>query len=93
MSELGAPLRQLVVVTGDEAGDELTILARKLHRAGGIGVAVSQTQADAFAASGFELFAARTATDGAPTAYLCEEFVCRLPLTDARALEALLSAN
>lgn len=93
MSELGAPLRQLVVVTGDEAGDELTILARKLHRAGGIGVAVSQTQADAFAASGFELFAARTATDGAPTAYLCEEFVCRLPLTDAAALEALLSAN
>lgn len=93
MSELGAPLRQLVVVTGDEAGDELTILARKLHRAGGIGVAVSQTQADAFAASGFELFAARTATDGAPTAYLCEEFVCRLPLTDVPALEALLSAN
>ncbi|MGV8859309.1 thioredoxin domain-containing protein [Rhodoglobus sp.] len=93
MSELGAPLRQLVVVTGDEAGDELTILARTLHRAGGIGVAVSQAQADAFAASGFELFAARTATGGAPTAYLCEEFVCRLPLTDAPALEALLSAN
>jgi len=93
MSELGAPLRQLVVVTGDAAGDELTNLARKLHRAGGIGVAVTQAQADAFAASGFELFAARTATDGAPTAYLCEEFVCRLPLTDAAALEALLSAN
>ncbi|MGJ8720353.1 MAG: thioredoxin domain-containing protein [Salinibacterium amurskyense] len=115
MSELGAPLRQLVVVTGDEAGGasfgdaagaaggtsdgsaatggELTSLARRLHRAGGIGVAVSQAQADAFAASGFELFAARTATGGAPTAYLCEEFVCRLPLTDAPALEALLGAN
>ncbi|MBH0117479.1 thioredoxin domain-containing protein [Salinibacterium sp. NG253] len=115
MSELGAPLRQLVVVTGDEAvaaasgvaadaaGDasdgsaatsgELTSLARTLHRAGGIGVAVSQAQADAFAASGFELFAARTATGGEPTAYLCEEFVCRLPLTDAPALEALLGAN
>ncbi|MEV8254615.1 DUF255 domain-containing protein [Rhodoglobus sp. NPDC076762] len=115
MSELGAPLRQLVVVTGDEAsaadsadaadaagdasdgsaatGGELTSLARKLHRAGGIGVAVSQAQADAFAASGFELFAARTATGGEPTAYLCEEFVCRLPLTDAPALRALLGAN
>ena len=115
MSELAAPLRQLVVVTGDETGEassgdaagatrgtsdgsaatsaELTSLARTLHRAGGIGVAVSQAQADAFAASGFELFAARTATGGEPTAYLCEEFVCRLPLTDARALEALLSAN
>ncbi|MBH0131107.1 thioredoxin domain-containing protein [Salinibacterium sp. NK8237] len=93
MSELGAPLRQLVVVTADGTGDELTSLARKLHRAGGIGVAVSQAQADAFAASGFELFAARTATGGAPTAYLCEEFVCRLPLTDAPALRALLGAN
>ncbi|EAR23778.1 hypothetical protein A20C1_12410 [marine actinobacterium PHSC20C1] len=98
MSELGAPLRQLVVVTADEAGGgaagghELTSLARKLHRAGGIGVAVSQAQADAFAASGFELFAARAATDGAPTAYLCEEFVCRLPLTDAAALTALLAS-
>ncbi|MBH0084093.1 thioredoxin domain-containing protein [Salinibacterium sp. SWN167] len=93
MSELGAPLRQLVVVTGDGVTGELTSLARTLHRAGGIGVAASQAQADAFAASGFELFAARTATDGQPTAYLCEEFVCRLPLTDAAALEALLGAN
>ncbi|CAO1649983.1 DUF255 domain-containing protein [Salinibacterium sp. NYA9b] len=115
MSELGAPLRQLVVVTAEETGaadsgdpaseaggtsdgsaatsGELTSLARRLHRAGGIGVAVSQAQADAFAASGFELFAARTATGGAPTAYLCEEFVCRLPLTDAPALRALLGAS
>ncbi|MBH0024743.1 thioredoxin domain-containing protein [Salinibacterium sp. SWN248] len=111
MSELGAPLRQLVVVTADEAGGgaagaagdasdesatgggELTRLAHTLHRAGGIGVAVSQTQADAFAASGFELFAARTATGGEPTAYLCEEFVCRLPLTDAAALTALLASR
>ncbi|MGV8912723.1 MAG: thioredoxin domain-containing protein [Rhodoglobus sp.] len=93
MSELAAPLRQLVVVTADEAGGELTSLARKLHRAGGIGVAVSQAQADAFAASGFELFAARTAADGKATAYLCEEFVCRLPLTDVAALTALLSTS
>jgi hypothetical protein len=93
MSELGAPLRQLVVVTADGVGGELTSLARKLHRAGGIGVAVSQAQADAFAASGFDLFAARTATQGKPTAYLCEEFVCRLPLTDAAALTALLASE
>ncbi|WP_341954042.1 DUF255 domain-containing protein [Salinibacterium sp. TMP30] len=120
MSELGAPLRQLVVVTPDAAGsaraadgdindvsgdgagtsdasaatsDELTSLARNLHRAGGIGVAVSQAQAGAFAASGFELFAARTAIEGKPTAYLCEEFVCRLPLTDVAALGALLTSS
>lgn len=93
MSELAAPLRQLVVVTADETGGELPSLARKMHRAGGIGVAVSQAQADAFAASGFELFAARTALAGEPTAYLCEEFVCRLPLTDAAALKALLASR
>ncbi|WP_010205841.1 thioredoxin domain-containing protein [Salinibacterium sp. PAMC 21357] len=99
MSELAAPLRQLVVVTADETGGgaagghELTSLARTLHRAGGIGVAVSQAQADAFAASGFELFAARTALAGEPTAYLCEEFVCRLPLTDVAALKALLASR
>ncbi|GAA1214249.1 thioredoxin domain-containing protein [Rhodoglobus aureus] len=105
MSELGAPLRQLVVVTPDaaggrlasdasaETGGELTSLAHTLHRAGGIGIAVSQAQADAFAASGFELFAARTASEGKPTAYLCEEFVCRLPLTDVAALGAVLTAN
>ncbi|TQO19320.1 hypothetical protein FB472_0863 [Rhodoglobus vestalii] len=103
MSELGVPLRQLVVVTPDaadaadaadaESSDELTSLARKLHRAGGIGAVVSQAQAEAFAASGFELFAARTAIEGKPTAYLCEEFVCRLPLTDGAAVAALLISS
>ncbi|EPR75281.1 Thymidylate kinase [Leifsonia rubra CMS 76R] len=100
MSELGAPLRQLVVVTpvavdaaDAESSDELTRPARKLHRAGGIGVVASQAQAEAFAASGFELFAARTAIEGKPTAYLCEEFVCRLPLTDPAALGALLISS
>jgi hypothetical protein len=105
MSELGAPLRQLVVVTPDagaggaasdsstSTGGELASLARKLHRVGGIGAVVSQAQAEVFAASGFELFAARTASEGKPTAYLCEEFVCRLPLTDAAALGALVASN
>jgi uncharacterized protein YyaL (SSP411 family) len=102
MSELRAPLRQLIVVIGNDDGDasdgsaqaggEISGLARKLHRAGGIGVVVTQAHAEAFAASGFDLFAGRTARNGAPTAYLCEEFVCRLPLTDVAALSILLQS-
>ena len=32
----------------------------------------------------------RILVDGRPTAYLCRDFACRLPVTDASALEALL---
>ena len=42
----------------------------------------------AFSAAGFELFDARTSPTGEPTAYLCREFVCRLPTTDIAALGA-----
>ena len=42
---------------------------------------VDETAAAAFAADGFELFAGRTAREGLPTAYLCRDFVCRLPVT------------
>ena len=53
---------------------------------------VTEEQAAAFAADGFELFAARTARGDADTAYLCEHFVCELPLTDAGMLAARLGA-
>jgi hypothetical protein len=32
------------------------------------------------------LLAERVALDGKPTAYVCERFVCRLPVTDPEAL-------
>ncbi|WP_431277758.1 thioredoxin domain-containing protein [Leifsonia poae] len=46
----------------------------------------SEAAVASFAADGFELFEARTARDARPTAYLCRDFVCRLPVTDAGAL-------
>jgi uncharacterized protein YyaL (SSP411 family) len=40
----------------------------------------------AFSAAGFELFEGRTTLGGRSAAYVCEDFVCRLPVTDAAAL-------
>ena len=44
------------------------------------------------AASAIPLMAGRVAIDGRPTAYVCREFACRLPVGDAEALRAQLDA-
>jgi uncharacterized protein YyaL (SSP411 family) len=93
MCRLSAPSAQLVVIGGDRASG-VAALAR---RGGGAGVDAGVTalatveQAQAFAAAGFELFEGRTAQGGAATAYLCRDFVCRLPLTDAQELAEALA--
>lgn len=79
------PLTQLVVVTADPLGP-LAAVARR-RSAAVIGV-VDDEAAVAFAEAGFELFAGRTTRGGRPTAYLCRDFVCRLPITDPQALLA-----
>jgi uncharacterized protein len=88
MSMLSAPLRQLVVVT-DDRESRMANDARMWP--GGVTVVVTAAQAQAFAAAGFELFEGRVQVDGRETAYLCDNFVCQLPVTDASALEELLS--
>ncbi|MBG6213378.1 MAG: thioredoxin domain-containing protein [Cryobacterium sp.] len=98
--ELGGPIEQLVIVSPDRPGPStppvataypvtLQDLARR-HPAGVV-ASVSESQAGAFAAAGFDLFAARTAPSGQPTAYLCRDFVCRLPITDPAELSPLRS--
>jgi len=88
-TDLDSPALQLVVVS-DTVSDAAAIVAGAWHRAGAVSVVVTSAQAAAFAASGFELFEARTTDPGVATAYLCEEFVCRLPVTSAVALTQLL---
>jgi uncharacterized protein YyaL (SSP411 family) len=39
---------------------------------------------------GLELFAGRTALESRATAYLCQDFVCRLPVHTAEELESAL---
>jgi uncharacterized protein YyaL (SSP411 family) len=88
MSRLAAPEQQLLIV--GEAGCELEQVARDWS--GGLGISVTDEQAKSFAAAGFDLFESRTMQGGAATAYLCENFVCRLPVTDAAALSKLLGS-
>ena len=89
LSRLGVPLRQLVVVS-ENRDDDLAVVARGWSA--GLAVVVTPAQSRAFAAEGFELFEARGDTNGQPTAYLCENFACRLPVTDLSALVSLLSS-
>ncbi len=91
MTRLAQPVRQLVVV-GERDG-VLAGTARSWERAGAVVVALTEEQAADFAEAGFELFEGRATRDGADTAYLCRDFVCRLPITDAATLDAALSSD
>ncbi|CAN5127691.1 hypothetical protein BH09ACT5_BH09ACT5_02270 [soil metagenome] len=77
MARLADPVTHLVVV----GGGELAAFARPRG-----GIVVTPEQSRAWAAAGFELFEGRTQE----AAYLCEDFVCRLPVTTVRELEPLL---
>jgi uncharacterized protein len=74
------------VVVTDELGDPLARAVRDLPSS--VTAIVTPAAAAAFADAGFELFARRGLVDGAAAAYLCEDFVCRLPVTDPDALPA-----
>ncbi len=83
-SVLTGPVEQLVVVRPHAAAPEepAGLLDRVRRRGIGLVASVTETQARAFADAGFELFRDRVAHQGRPTAYLCRDFVCRLPITD-----------
>lgn len=92
-ARLAAPAAELVVVQpgeGAERESELLRAARAWARPTRTLAIVTEAQAAAFASAGFELFAERRAS-GATTAYLCEGFVCRLPVTDAAELTRQLA--
>jgi uncharacterized protein YyaL (SSP411 family) len=79
---------QLIVVTAeatDASGAALISVARG-RRDADVTCVVTEVQASALAQAGFELFQGRRNVDGRPTAYLCLNFVCRLPTTDAAQL-------
>jgi uncharacterized protein len=84
MVGLAADPVQLVVVSAED--DDLTAFARAWRRAGAVASVVTEDQARAFEATGFELFTGRSAKDGRTTAYACREFVCDLPVHEVSEL-------
>ncbi|WP_022885637.1 thioredoxin domain-containing protein [Glaciibacter superstes] len=101
VERLHAPVDQLVVVSPDATTAAVTtaaattaapsraaMLETAARRTGALTTSVTVSQAQQFQARGFELFDGRGAQAGLPTAYLCRDFVCRLPVTDPHDLEA-----
>ena len=86
VARLTGLLLALVVVApaGEHAADPLIEAARALPSS--ITVVLDAGAAATFAAAGFELLEGRTAVDGRSTAYVCHDFMCRLPVTEAAAL-------
>ncbi|RIJ56719.1 thioredoxin domain-containing protein, partial [Clavibacter lycopersici] len=87
--------RQLVVVLPDDAdatADPLAAVARGRIRPPDVALVVTERAARAWADAGFELLADRTAGSAA-TAYLCADFVCRLPVRTPAALREQLAAG
>jgi len=78
--------KAMKTASGSAENHEMLDLARALPTS--ITAVATETQAQAFAAAGFELFAGRGPIDAQPTAYFCTNFVCALPTTDPTALEA-----
>jgi uncharacterized protein YyaL (SSP411 family) len=76
---LAAAPRQVVVVT-DDPGSPLVAVARGIPA--DVVAVLSSAQVDDWSAAGFDLFAEKTMRGGAPTAYDCRDFACRLPVTD-----------
>ncbi len=89
-SRLASPLRQLVVVA-EEPSDVLAALAR-VDGPEPTAV-VTSAQAASFADAGFELFEGRGLRQGVAAAYLCEHFVCALPVTTPDELARVLQTS
>ena len=80
------PRRQLAVVTGEGAGPLLA--SYRSRYLPDVVVAVGNSRDTTV-----PLLRERTAIDGAANAYLCEDFVCRLPTTDPAQLAELLEGH
>ncbi|GAA1851008.1 thioredoxin domain-containing protein [Microbacterium koreense] len=76
--------RQLVVVARDR---EDPLARASASVAADLVCSVTPEQADAWTAAGFSLFAGKALVDGCAAAYDCHDFTCRMPVTDAGALD------
>jgi uncharacterized protein YyaL (SSP411 family) len=81
-----------VAVLGPLEAPETRALASKVWRRPGTNTVLAVAAPDDGGAAGaVELLRDRTVQDGRATAYVCERFVCKLPVTDPEALAEQLS--
>ena len=87
--------RSQVAIVGDPAGpDTLSLVSEANLRRFRPNVALAVGRPDDAAAERvIPLLRGRSSTDGTATAYVCEGFSCRLPVTDPTALTAQLDAQ
>ncbi|MFC8923534.1 thioredoxin domain-containing protein [Cellulosimicrobium sp. NPDC057127] len=83
---LAEPAHQLVVVEDTEARTDLLAVARDWYHPGSLLLGATPADAAELGGSGVEALAGR-----GPGAYLCADFVCRLPATGPEALRAQLA--
>ena len=81
------PVQVAIVGPDDPARAALVRVAYRRAPAGSVVVAGEPDQ------PGFALLADRPMLDGRPTAYVCRQFVCRLPVTSVEALLAQLTSG
>ncbi|MEJ3405131.1 thioredoxin domain-containing protein [Rathayibacter sp. YIM 133350] len=86
MRRLAAPVTQLVTVLSEVTPAHDPLVAASRRRTASVVTIVTDAQAQQWADAGFELLEARTSREGRAAAYLCEQFTCRLPVTEASAL-------
>lgn len=84
-ADLARPPRQLVVVSDDPTA-RLCAAARRVPA--DVLAIVTPAQAEGWSGAVFELFTAKTAVNGRPTAYDCRDFAYLLPMTDPAHLVA-----
>ena len=89
---LSAPVE--VAVVGPRDAPETAALLREVHGRYLPNRALAGAEGESAAAgSGLPLLEGRGMVGGVPTAYVCEHYVCRLPVTDAGDLGALLDGR
>jgi uncharacterized protein YyaL (SSP411 family) len=84
------PVREVAVVGRPAADDTRAMLAQVYRVYQPNRVLAAAAPADAAAAAAVPLLADRPALDGRATAYVCERFVCKRPVTDPADLAAQL---
>jgi uncharacterized protein YyaL (SSP411 family) len=88
---LSAP-REVAIIGEPMATDTAALVSEVWRRFAPNAVLAAASPGDADAARAVPLLADRAPVDGRATAYVCERFACRLPVTDPAELAAQLDA-